>query len=322
MKNVKVFLLGFLTIVAFAIIAVLSFKTTVPKVEAHRGGGVDGVCGTTKDTCTAGNYENRDDSDTQYKWKCEGTNGGDDAYCSKNKNSVDGACGTEKNTCSAGTFDDKNDSDTQYKWECKGTNGGDDKDCAINKNSVNGVCGTTKNTCTAGTFDDKPDSSTQYKWQCEGTNGGDDVNCAIDKTTPPVDVCKNLDGVQETLPSGMQVSDSVCSCLSGYHQVDNTDFKGEDHLVSFTCQPDETPTQAPSNPGNPGGPGDGRSDGRSDGLSSCPECTQAPKTSGQVLGATTEFAGTGVAQDMIMNVIGAIGSLSTTAGLMLKKRNK
>ncbi len=48
--------------------------------------------------------------------------------------------------------------------------------------------------------------------------------------------------------------------------------------VSPTPEVDVTPTATPSatvtETPNQGGPGDGRSDGRS----SCPECTQAPKT--------------------------------------------
>ena len=70
-----------------------------------------------------------------------------------------------------------------------------------------------------------------------------------------------------------------------------------------------TPTQPPS---NPGGPGDGRSDGRSDGGSSCPSCTAAP--SGQVLGAETGFANTGVADEILMNAVGVMGAVSTVAG--------
>lgn len=93
--------------------------------------------------------------------------------------------------------------------------------------------------------------------------------------------------------------------------------------IDADCEtpPTETPTATPTpqQPPNQGGPGDGLSDGRSDGRSSCPECTKPP--TGQVLGATTEFAGTGVAEDAIMNVVGALGGLSTAAGLILKKRS-
>jgi hypothetical protein len=93
-----------------------------------------------------------------------------------------------------------------------------------------------------------------------------------------------------------------------------------------TTEPTVTPepTQAPGNPGNPGGgggPGDGLSDGRSDGLSSCPDCTKAP-SGGQVLGASTDFAGTGVASDMIANAVGVLGGISTAAGLALSAKKK
>jgi hypothetical protein len=99
-------------------------------------------------------------------------------------------------------------------------------------------------------------------------------------------------------------------------------------IDNSACETTPTPTPPPGNPGNPGGPGDGLSDGRSDGLSSCPSCTQAPKTNvlgaqtGQVLGATTDFAGTGVANDLIMNVVGAMGGISTASGLVIAAKKK
>jgi len=88
--------------------------------------------------------------------------------------------------------------------------------------------------------------------------------------------------------------------------------------------PTATPTPQSNGYGLPGdGRSDGQSDGRSDGHSSCPSCTAAPSSNGQVLGATTDFAGTGVADDILMNVVGAFGGLSTAAGLIIaaKKRN-
>lgn len=98
------------------------------------------------------------------------------------------------------------------------------------------------------------------------------------------------------------------------------DCHGEGSRACPTPTPTTIVTPTPENPGNPGGPGDGKSDGRSDGRSSCPECTKAP--SGQVLGASTDFAGTGTAVDMIVNAIGAMGGISTAAGLVMigKKR--
>jgi hypothetical protein len=86
-----------------------------------------------------------------------------------------------------------------------------------------------------------------------------------------------------------------------------------DPCVTPTATPE--PTNPPS---NPGGPGDGKSDGKSDGRSSCPECTAPP--TGQVLGASTDFAATGTAAETLMNVIGSIGAFATAAGVALKKR--
>lgn len=83
----------------------------------------------------------------------------------------------------------------------------------------------------------------------------------------------------------------------------------------------ECPEATPTPQGNGFGlPGDGLSDGRSDGHSSCPDCTKAP--SGQVLGATTDFAGTGVADEIIMNAVGMIGGISTAAGLVISAKKK
>ncbi len=89
----------------------------------------------------------------------------------------------------------------------------------------------------------------------------------------------------------------------------------------LTPTPTPTPTTVPTNNNNNGG-GDGLSDGRNDGHSSCPECTQAPKSNSQVLGATTDFAKTGTAQDILMNIIGAMGGVSTAAGVVLAVRKR
>lgn len=92
-----------------------------------------------------------------------------------------------------------------------------------------------------------------------------------------------------------------------------------------TVTPTPTPDPGtPTNPPNVGGPGDGLSDGRSDGRSSCPECTTPPAVGGgQVLGATTDYAATGTSVDMLVNAIGALGGISTAAGLAMiaKKRS-
>jgi len=44
---------------------------------------VNGVCGIKRNTCTGGQLDDIDDSSTQYKWNCVGTNGGTTDNCSK-----------------------------------------------------------------------------------------------------------------------------------------------------------------------------------------------------------------------------------------------
>jgi hypothetical protein len=116
---------------------------------------------------------------------------------------------------------------------------------------------------------------------------------------------------------------------TGWIVQNNNDQKSI--AVFADCEPPSTPTPTvePTPQGNGFGlPGDGLSDGRSDGGSSCPSCTQAPKTNvlgaqtGQVLGATTDFAGTGVADEIIMNAVGMLGGISTAAGLVLSAKKK
>lgn len=103
----------------------------------------------------------------------------------------------------------------------------------------------------------------------------------------------------------------------------------DDECVTPTVTPEATPTPTPVPYNPPSLHGDGLSDGKSDGRSSCPECTQggtvlgASTTEGQVLGASTGFAATGSTEDMIVNIIGMVGAISTAAGAMIaKKSNK
>lgn len=76
-----------------------------------------------------------------------------------------------------------------------------------------------------------------------------------------------------------------------------------------TATPTATPTQAP----NTGG-------GSNDNLPSDPgPKVEAPKSQGEVLGATT-MAGTGVVEDIAMNVVGLAGLLSLTSGVAYAKK--
>lgn len=81
------------------------------------------------------------------------------------------------------------------------------------------------------------------------------------------------------------------------------------------CEVTPTPTATPSATPSPtpvvnnGGPGDGLSDGRSDGRSSCPECTQAPKSD------PVTFAATGSAPDGTTVALAAFGVICILAGI-------
>jgi hypothetical protein len=83
---------------------------------------------------------------------------------------------------------------------------------------------------------------------------------------PEVDQCINLPGFQSEVPANMVTnSDHMCSCASGYHQVDllrdDAGIKEVETQPSFTCEADPNPTPTPepqtfvdTTHGNPGAP--------------------------------------------------------------------
>lgn len=103
--------------------------------------------------CTAGTYENVDDSSSEFKWRCVSTVGGSTAtaQCAVNMNldSSVGRCkaytdagyGSQPGTdnasgCDNGTFEEAEDSDSAYQWKCLGSNGSatsDDASCTASK---------------------------------------------------------------------------------------------------------------------------------------------------------------------------------------------
>ena len=146
----------------------------------------NGICGSSKDTCTKGHYKDVTDSDDQYLWQCEGINGGSTKDCTEDKETSDdkinGVCGTEKETCTAGKYNPyPSDTDEQYRWICEGSNGGRHARCSKSKDNggsaINGDCGSPKS-CTAGTYVGVPaDTPTLFRWTCMGINGGRSANC-------------------------------------------------------------------------------------------------------------------------------------------------
>lgn len=177
-----------------------------------------------------------------------------------------------------------------------------------------------------------PEATNYHDGELDETELSDKAAC-----TYAVDQCTNIEGTQTSVPEGMtQTRDEeeglkcfthLCtdSAATNYHEGALTETEVSDSTLC--TYPDATPTPTPQISGWDG-KGDGLSDGRSDGRSSCPSCTAAPQAqvlgaqTGEVLGATTDYAPTGVAGDMIMNVVGALGGLSTASGLVLAAKKK
>ena len=161
---------------------------------------VNGACDNTqRNGCSAGDDNDTavDDSNSHYKWICEGQHGGRDSRVCSLGIPVNGACdNTQRNGCSAGDDNDTavDDDQTHYKWSCMGRYGGTDATTCNFEKPVNGVCNvSTQNGCVDGTANDTAvdDSNSHYKWICEGQHGGRDsrvcslgipVNGACDNT--------------------------------------------------------------------------------------------------------------------------------------------
>ena len=147
--------------------------------------GIDGQCGSPKNSCRTGTFRDETDTSAAYFWYCDGENGGSDDGCYKFKPStpptpINGLCGSSINSCTAGTFRDYTDSSLSYVWLCGGKNGGSSKACYKRK-LINGWCGNSRNSCTAGIFRDLVDNSTTYFWYCKGRSGGASDFCSKEK---------------------------------------------------------------------------------------------------------------------------------------------
>ena len=160
---------------------------------------VNGVCNNDqRNSCSSGTSNDAAiaDTDTHYRWHCEGSNGGSTATNCQKAKPVNGACNNDqRNGCSAGTANDLAiaDTNTYYRWHCVGTNGGTTAQNCQKAKPVNGACNNDqRNGCSAGTANDLAiaDTNTYYRWHCVGTNGGTTVqNCQ--KAKPANGACNN-----------------------------------------------------------------------------------------------------------------------------------
>jgi hypothetical protein len=164
--------------------------------------------------CNAGNYADKTDSSTEWKWSCNGTDGGTQDQCTAERSpAVNGQCRPYNSGpyasqptnssygCNAGNYADKTDSSTEWKWSCNGTDGGTQDQCTAERSpAVNGQCKSydsyyssgsyasssqpatnSSSGCNEGNYADKTDSSTEWKWSCNGTDGGTQDQCTAER---------------------------------------------------------------------------------------------------------------------------------------------
>ena len=179
---------------------------------------IDGRCNNdVKDECHEGNFNDRGNSRTLYRWECVGIGGGSTDECERRRSCgtdeviQDGACvckggygrrdgrGACLPSCGtkcvehsgAGQCASGNDCNDRNSYDIVDLGSTYDVDQCCKRTPkppqtpVNGDCNNlVKNACSKGTFKSQTDSTTQYKWQCAGSNGGSTDNCSKQKTCP------------------------------------------------------------------------------------------------------------------------------------------
>ena len=162
---------------------------------------INGACDNNQQNgCSAGTANDNAiaDTNTHYRWHCEGSNGGTTAQNCQKARPVNGVCdNSQQNGCFAGTANDNAiaDTNTHYRWHCVGSNGGTTAQNCQKAKPINGACDNSQqNGCSAGTANDNAiaDTNTHYRWHCVGSNGGNTAqNCQKAKPAPVNGVCNN-----------------------------------------------------------------------------------------------------------------------------------
>ncbi|MCX6735455.1 MAG: hypothetical protein NTZ13_00010 [Candidatus Parcubacteria bacterium] len=218
---------------------------------------VDGLCGTTKNSCVKGTLLDITDSPTNFLWTCNGLYNGDSPTCSLSNGLMGGAdatCQLPKsgepicdldtlNTCLSGTFTNLADTATLHKWKCTGFGGNTTVlTCTLPK-EINGTCGTANghvflNSATSyGTYTQcglgngvasvttfpSSRNTLSWSWTCEGSSGGEVSSLcistrALNTIQPPI----------VTDLSGHVSPVTVSPGLIGFKIHSNTDMEGDD----------------------------------------------------------------------------------------------
>jgi len=177
--------------------------------------------GISNNGCSAGNFDERSDTSTQWRWSCQGLNGGSSPSCSATKTTYAwttsnwGACNTSEGSqsrtveCLSSTNVIVSDS------FCSGSKPTPSQSCAVagscktfNSTYASQPATTSATACNDGTYTDISDTTRDFRWQCTGLGGGSTVNCSGAKINQnPIseytfDVC-------EYTGSGNEIVDSI-----------------------------------------------------------------------------------------------------------------
>jgi len=99
----------------------------VPQVTPLISVKINGKCSPVFNTCSAGTFEDTDDTDTEFKWVCKGIDGGKDINCSIIKAKCGSSNGKSVNRAPSGieacevggiSWDDQYPVDKEYNWDC------------------------------------------------------------------------------------------------------------------------------------------------------------------------------------------------------------
>ncbi|MAY99570.1 MAG: hypothetical protein CMH32_03475 [Micavibrio sp.] len=176
--------------------------------RARAAAPINGVCNNaSRNACSAGvaNDGAISDTTTQYRWRCDGQNGGSNSgTCAITRPGVCGSAASggavssqpTSNQCSYGTYTDLSDTASYWQWRCNGNPNSGTCQRARSASSVNGVCGSANGStilagfpsgsaaCSSGTYQEgfafpNPRTGvTNYSWSCMGSGGGSDASCS------------------------------------------------------------------------------------------------------------------------------------------------
>ena len=151
---------------------------------------VHGSCSSTHYNCNSGSSIKQQAEDSQWRWICQGLNGGKATNCSEKRASptVHGGCSSKHYNCNSGSSIKQQAENSEWRWICQGSNGGKATNCSEKrpKPPVHGSCSSKHYNCNSGSSIKQQAENSQWRWICQGSNGGKATNCSEKRPKPPV----------------------------------------------------------------------------------------------------------------------------------------